>query len=109
MKAATHVRRRDGAGHLDPSYAADLLAPRRARAKQREEAAFFQAPRTRDTLAEQLGESFVETATSGENAEGEVLDQFVPEETGGPFVETTEETELGHLPKRRLSERHAGG
>jgi hypothetical protein len=48
-------------------------------------------------LAESLGEGFVAAATTGENVEDEVLDQVVPEEIGGPFIETrdTQEFALG--------------
>jgi hypothetical protein len=41
-----------------------------------------------DDLAEELGEAFVMTATSGEQADEDIRDQEVPEERGGPFVVT---------------------
>jgi hypothetical protein len=41
-----------------------------------------------DDLAETLAEEFVHAATSGEDQTEEALDQMVPEEIGGPFVET---------------------
>ncbi len=87
------VSRRDGSGHLDPKYAADLR--RRSRSGVTPEgAAFFKGSKSDDDLAEQLGEEFLETATSGE-AEGEdVLDQEVPEERGGPFIITSAGTEF---------------
>jgi len=43
---------------------------------------------TDDDLAESLAEEFLDAATSGRDAEEE-LDAVVPEEIGGPFVETT--------------------
>jgi hypothetical protein len=43
--------------------------------------------RTRDDLAEALAEDFLRTATSGEYG-GEPLGEVVPEELGGPFIET---------------------
>src|SRR5579863_9839394 len=43
--------------------------------------------RESDDLAEELGEAFVMTATSGEQADEDIRDQEVPEERGGPFVE----------------------
>jgi hypothetical protein len=54
--------------------------------------AFFPDPdggpaRVSDDLAETLGESFIEAATTGEDVGDEVGDQVVPEEVGGPFVE----------------------
>jgi hypothetical protein len=42
--------------------------------------------RARDDLAEELAEEFVMSATSGEYVGEDVLDQEVPEESGGPFV-----------------------
>jgi hypothetical protein len=47
-----------------------------------------------DDLAENLAEEFVHAATSGENQAEEMLDQIVPEEIGGPFVETSAEEEF---------------
>jgi hypothetical protein len=47
-----------------------------------------------DDLAESLAEEFVHSATSGENQADEALDQIVPEEIGGPFVETSAEEEF---------------
>jgi len=82
---------RDGAGHLTARVAADLLARSRDEgAAPGSERAFFRRARSGDALAERLGESFVGGATSGEDASDEVD----VEENGGPFVETTSETEL---------------
>jgi hypothetical protein len=47
-----------------------------------------------DDLAETLGEEFIHSATSGENQAEDTLDQIVPEEIGGPFVETSAEEEF---------------
>jgi hypothetical protein len=47
-----------------------------------------------DDLAESLAEEFVHSATSGENQGEEAQDQIVPEEIGGPFVETSAEEEF---------------
>jgi hypothetical protein len=44
--------------------------------------------RIRDDLAENLAEDYVQAATQGMEVE-EDLDQIVPEEFGGPFVETS--------------------
>lgn len=51
--------------------------------------------RVPDDLAEALAEGYLASATSGEDASDEVLDQVVPEELGGPFIETTGEEEFG--------------
>ena len=40
-----------------------------------------------DDLAETLAEVYLRSATSGEEQAAEVLNDFVPEEAGGPFVE----------------------
>ena len=44
---------------------------------------------TDDDLAENLAEEFVEAATRGNEVAEETLDEVVPEEIGGPFVETS--------------------
>src|SRR5215469_567671 len=49
-----------------------------------------------DDLAEELGEEFVMTATSGEQAAEDLRNQDVPEEVGGPFVETSARTEFAY-------------
>lgn len=49
---------------------------------------------TRDDLAENLAEQFLSSATSAEDVAPDELDQEVPEESGGPFVETSGSTEF---------------
>lgn len=44
---------------------------------------------TSDDLAEILAEDFLQAATSGEDVAEESGDEVVPEELGGPFVETS--------------------
>ena len=80
--------RRDGAGHLDPKYAAELLAQSGGHDDDRGRA-FLKTARSGDDLAEELGEGFVQSATSGEPGGEDTLDQIVDEETGGPFVVST--------------------
>jgi hypothetical protein len=82
-------RRRDGSGHLDPKYAKTLRAKSGARDDEASSAFIHNKARTKDDLAEQLAEEWVETATSGEDESQDVLGQVVSEETGGPFVTTT--------------------
>lgn len=48
-----------------------------------------------DDLAENLAEEFLQGATQGTDAE-EDLDQVVPEEIGGPFIETSAAEEFAH-------------
>jgi hypothetical protein len=47
-----------------------------------------------DSLAENLAEEFLESATRGEPVVDDVLEEIVPEELGGPFVETTDGDEF---------------
>ena len=54
-----------------------------------------------DDLAEELGEESVETATSGQSMAEDNLNEEVPEETGGPFVETSGKTVFGHGSRPR--------
>ncbi|HEY2513024.1 MAG TPA: hypothetical protein VGI39_19285 [Polyangiaceae bacterium] len=91
---ALPVRRRDATGHLDPRYAADLRARSLAENPQDNKRAFLTSARSSDSLSEGLGEEWVAAATSGEDDAGEVRDQRVPEEVGGPFVITSGSTEF---------------
>ncbi len=87
---ALPVHRRDGAGHLDPQYAATLRdKSREGRVRDADEAFIGRSGHTSDNLAEAMGETWVETATSGEDENEEVFNQDVPEDEGGPFVTTT--------------------
>jgi hypothetical protein len=88
----SHLRRRDGSGHLDPKYAADLL--RQSGRPESEGVGFLAHSRSNDDLAEALGEQFVEGATTGEGPAEDELDQEVPEERGGPFVRSNAGTEF---------------
>ncbi len=56
---------------------------------------FLDARHATDELAEELGESFVLSATSGEDPE-EHYQSERPEEEGGPFLETSGHTEFGY-------------
>ena len=49
-----------------------------------------------DDLAEELGEEFVQSATSGEQAAPDSRDDEVPEESGGPFIETSGRSEFAY-------------
>jgi hypothetical protein len=48
-----------------------------------------------DDLAENLAEEYLQAATQGSDTE-EDLDQVVPEEIGGPFIETSAAEEFAH-------------
>lgn len=49
---------------------------------------------TPDDLAESLAEDFLQAATSGEDVAEESGDEVVPEELGGPFIETSASEEF---------------
>jgi hypothetical protein len=93
-KTAAPISRRDGSGHLNPRYKAELRALSRESNVKDDDRAFFNKARSTDDLAEELGEQAVETMNSGENEGEDVLDQTVPEEKGGPFVVTPAGTEF---------------
>ena len=95
-KHAEPIRRRDATGHLDPDYEAKLLAETGHARTPDDARAFLAGARSKDALSEQLGEEFVQTATSGEDEGEEVFNQTVPEDQGGPFVETSGNTEFAH-------------
>lgn len=85
------VRRRDATGHLDAEYERKVRAGSRPRD---EDVAFLSGFRTGDSLAEELGEAFLESATSGE--ESERRERILPEEEGGPFVRTHARQEFAY-------------
>jgi hypothetical protein len=85
---ATPLSRRDGTGHLTPKYAADLRAMSRESAEPKDALSFVEGTKSKDPLAEELGEEFVQSAVSGEERGEEALDEVVCEERGGPFVVT---------------------
>jgi hypothetical protein len=92
--AKTVLHREDRPGHLDPRYVAKLRE--QSGETERGPRAFIESPRSPgDDLAEELGEEAVERATSGEDEE-EALEEIVPEEQGGPFVETNAAQEFAH-------------
>ena len=54
------------------------------------------AAHSHDDLAEELGEGYVLSATSGGDGGSELAEEEVPEEEGGPFVETSGRIEFAH-------------
>lgn len=63
--------------------------------------AFFRDPsggpaRAYDAMAQEAAEGFLESATSGEEVGEDVANAEVPEEAGGPFVETTAKDEFAY-------------
>jgi hypothetical protein len=86
--------RRDGAGHLNPQYAAELLD--KSYHPPADPESFVERPRSNDDLVEELGEEVVQEATTAEYEGQDILNQEVPEEQGGPFVETRASDEFAH-------------
>lgn len=93
------LKRRDGAGRIDPRYARELLAKARETRNDDDQSAeaafaFLKGARPIDPMARERGETFVQAATSGEESEAEWRDQITAEEVGGPFVVTTASEEF---------------
>lgn len=87
MSTKKPVTRRDATGHLDPEYERKLReASLENKNPDGDSTAFISPSGLHDELAEELGEAFIATATSGEDSETERLEEVVPEESGGPFV-----------------------
>lgn len=90
-KSKGRAPRQDRAGHLAPGYAKDLRA--RSRETRSRDGApdegFLRGDRTRDDLAEELGQEAVGAMTTGEERATESLNADVDEEWGGPFVPST--------------------
>jgi hypothetical protein len=87
-------QRRDGTGHIDPQYAAELRERSLESNAKDDDAAFLPGHRSTEPLSEELGEEFVESATSGEGEGEDSLNREVTEELGGPFVVTSAGTEM---------------
>jgi len=91
---AKAVVRRDRPGHIDPKYGRELR--KLSEPPEADPESFFGGPHAKDDLSEEMGEEVVATATTGEYEAEDVREQDVPEEVGGPFVETTGREEFGH-------------
>lgn len=89
---------RDASGHIDPKHEHRLLSIAReghnADGTKDSEHAFIAGRKTREMLGEELGEAFLESATTGEPCEMERFDQVTEDEDGGPFVLTLGEEEF---------------
>jgi len=92
------VKRRDATGHLDPEYERDLLEKGRAHRNADGDAealyAFITGTSSGEELSEELGEAFLQSATSGEESEPDRHDRITPDEIGGPFVPSTARREF---------------
>ena len=93
-RSQTPIMRRDATNHMDSGYEQALLTEsRESREDHGSVSAFNYRPRAGDELGDELGAAFVQSATSGEEAEPERKDRVTPEEDGGPFVISSAVTE----------------
>lgn len=83
----------DGAGHMDAGHQARLLAMARM-GRSSDIDAFVDGTETGDELAEEFAESAVKAMTGEPDPLGDDLAAVVEEEQGGPFVETSAQTEF---------------
>jgi hypothetical protein len=99
-KPALRPRVPVGAPPADVTYERALLrddlGEEEGPAREREQPEELIRGAAHDDLAEELGEEFVESATSGEQAAEDMRDEEVPEESGGPFVETSGNSEFAY-------------
>jgi hypothetical protein len=107
------IHRRDGTGHLDPEHENRLLLlarnGRNADGDSSSIHAFVAGRRTHEELGEELAESYLQSATSGEPSEIERLDRVTVAENGGPYILTA--TDVGvpvksGAPRRRSVRPH---
>ena len=90
------VDHRDGSGHLNPAYEVALRARVLHALPRNGERAFLRRASSADPRAEQSGEEFVRSITSGEEGGAPELDETTSEERGGPFVITSGRTEFAY-------------
>jgi hypothetical protein len=84
----------DGSGHMDPKHAQHLLELSREGRDDDSAEGFVKGTDSPDDLAEELAEAAVANMTSGEDQLGPDLEAEVDEDRGGPFVETSGNTEF---------------
>jgi len=88
VQQGTKSNRHDSVHPPSSEQHARVQAQHRQATRRAEAEAYSQNLLSRDPMAEQLGQSFVAIALSGEDLEQDIFDQVVPEEVGGPFIET---------------------
>lgn len=87
------AKRFDATGHLDAEYERRV---RQSWPQKDDGLAFVSGFRTAEPFAEELGEAFLESATSGEDSEPERRERILTEEEGGPFVRTRASQEFAY-------------
>ena len=91
----TGLRRRDATGHLDPRYAAELLEQSGETETSDPPPSGFVTDAS-DDFAEQLGEDFVQAATSGEDGDADAGDELITDE---PSVPDGDDDDIGFEPE----------
>jgi len=94
-----HIDHRNGAGHLDGVYEAELRTRVHDRAQNRHDSAgraFVSGTSSTDSSAEDSAEEFVMTVTSGVDGGESGQDEESTEERGGPFLETSGDAEFAY-------------
>lgn len=80
---------------MNPAHHEKLVEQARlSRSTRRDDVAFISRRRTTEDIGEELGEAFVNAATSGQGAELERLDRVTEDELGGPFVPSSDGLEF---------------
>ena len=87
--------RRDPTGHMNPKTAAGLRTQSQAHdsVKPSADPAFLTGTSS-EPLSEQLGANYIRSALAGEETTEDARDGTTTEELGGPFIETSAETEV---------------
>lgn len=88
------IKRRDATGHLDAEYERKLRSS--SQPPRDDGLGFLSGFHTHEPLAEEMGEAFLQSATSGEESEAERRERILPEEEGGPFVRTRASQEFAY-------------
>src|SRR5262245_661351 len=91
----TGLRRRDATGHLDPRYAAELLEQSRENQTSDPPPSGF-VHDANDELAEDLGEQFVQAATSAEDGDEDAGDDLIRDE---PVVPDGDDNDIDFEPE----------
>lgn len=96
MRNKAQQKHTEDPGHLDPARAKSLLEMSARTDRDPDQRGFLAGAGAlrHDELAEELAESFLESATKGEPMEPERLDRVTDLDRGGPFVVTTGQQEF---------------
>jgi hypothetical protein len=94
-KATSSARKSAAAKAVEVTSSAEARREKHPGRPEQPAAFFLDARHATDSLAEELGESVVLSATAGEDTE-EHYERELEEEDGGPFLETSGRTEFAY-------------